>query len=155
LTPSEFRAETVLDADVEQVYAFHENPANIRKITPRWQQVATVEANGQACAGEHFFFELRLFRVIPVRWEGVWLSAERPTLLQDAMVRGPFAFFEHRHSFRAIAPGRTLMSDHVTYRFGRGWLGKVFDETVGRIQFRLMFADRHARTRRYLRAEIN
>ena len=45
------------------------------------------------------------------------------------------------------------MTDHVHYAFFGGWLGKIFGETVGRLQFRLMFADRHARTRRRLREQ--
>ena len=43
------------------------------------------------------------------------------------------------------------MTDHVSYQFPGGWLGKIFGETAGRWQFMVMFADRQARTRRWLR----
>ena len=149
-TPSEFRAETVIQAPIDQVYAFHEDPHNIGQISPGWQRVEILGARSQAVVGEHFSIKIRFFGILPLVWEGVWLEADRPNQLVDGIVRGPFAYWRHRHSFRALDSRRTVMTDHVHYQFFRGWLGKVFGETVGRLQFRLMFADRQARTRRWL-----
>ena len=151
--PSEFQAETVIEAAIEDVYAFHENPHNIGQISPGWQRVEILNAQPRAGVGEHFVIKIRFFGVLPLTWEGVWQEADRPNRLVDGIVRGPFAYWRHEHSFQAIDSRRTLMTDHVHYAFFGGWPSKIFGETVGRLQFRLMFADRHARTRRRLREQ--
>ena len=151
--PSEFRAETVIEAGIDEVYAFHENPHNIGQISPGWQRVEILAAQPRAAAGEHFVIKIRFFGVLPLTWEGVWHEADRPNVLVDGSVRGPFAYWRHEHSFRAIDSTHTMMTDEVHYAFFRGWIGKIFGETVGRLQFRLMFADRQARTRRRLREQ--
>ena len=140
-----------LDASVEQVFAFHEDPHNISRISPGWQRVRVERGRTQARAGEEFEIVVRFFGVLPLRWRGVWQEVERPARLVDGALRSPFAYWKHRHEFEPLAPGRTRMTDHVSYQFPGGWLGKAFGETLGRVQFRLMFADRHARTRRWLR----
>ena len=152
-SPSRFRFETVIDAGIEKVYAFHEDPHNIPQISPAWQRVLIEEANAVAKAGEEFKIAVRLLGIVPIRWHGVWREANRPDCLIDEIVRGPFAYWRHQHSFEVAGPGRTRMIDQVDYLFPGGWLGKLFGETLGRLQFRLMFADRQARTRRRLRED--
>ena len=151
--PSEFQAETVIEAAIEDVYAFHENPYNIGQISPGWQRVQVLRAQPRASVGEHFVIRVWFFGFLPLTWEGVWQETDRPGRLVDGIVRGPFVYWRHEHSFRAIDSHHTLMTDHVHYAFFRGWLGKIFGETVGKLQFRLMFADRQARTRRRLREQ--
>ena len=57
--------------------------------------------------------------------------------------------------FERVDARTTRMVDHVTYAFAGGWLGKLFGETAGRWQFALMFADRKARTRRWLETQTS
>ena len=40
-----------------------------------------------------------------------------PTLLVDEELKGPFAYWRHRHEFQALDGRRTLMTDHVEYQF--------------------------------------
>ncbi len=152
-SPCRFRAETVIHAGIEAVYSFHEDPHNILQISPAWQQVRIEQAKPIASAGDEFKIIVRMLGMVSIHWHGVWREADRPNRLVDEIVRGPFTYWRHQHSFQTIAPGRTRMIDQVDYRFPGGWLGKVFGETVGRLQFRLMFADRQARTRRRLREQ--
>lgn len=140
-----------LDASVDRVFAFHENPHNILRISPGWQKVEVKLGRPQACVGEEFEIVVRFLGLLPLRWRGVWREAERPTRLVDEAIKSPFEYWRHRHEFEPLAQGRTRMTDHVSYQFLGGWLGKVFGETLGRVQFRLMFSDRHARTQRWMR----
>lgn len=150
LQPCEFRRSTELDAPVARVYAFHENPHNIQKISPGWQSIQVVSAGITARTGEKFELKIRFFGLITLRWQGVWKEAQSPHRLLDEALLSPFQTWMHRHDFQPLAGERTLMTDHVTYRFAGGWLGKWFGETLGRLQFYWMFADRHRRTRRWM-----
>lgn len=153
LTPSpcRFTRSTLLDAPVGTVFAFHANPHNIHVISPPFQRARVLRAEREARVGEEFELEVRLFGVLTMRWLGRWRTVQTPGLLADEALRGPFAEFVHEHRFEPAGEGKTRMTDAVTYRFPGGWAGKVFGETLGRIQFALMFADRHRRTRRWAR----
>lgn len=153
MKPSIFESSVVLEAPIEEVYAFHGNPHNIARIAPAWQQVQVLRANPIPLAGEDFEIAVRILRLPPLQWRGRWLNAQSPTLLVDeGLQAGPFTFWQHRHQFRALGDDRTEMTDHVTYTFPGGWLGKLASETIGRLQMRLMFADRHKRTRAWFSA---
>ena len=148
--PCEYRRTVEIEAPIEQVFAFHADPRNIPAISPSWQSVQVI-VGGSAHVGDEFEIEVRFLRVVSLRWRGVWREVAAPGLLVDEALRSPFAFWRHRHHFERINARRTRMTDHVSYRFAGGAFGKIFGETLGRLQFILMFADRQARTRRHLR----
>lgn len=148
--PCEYHRTAVIDAPVEKVFGFHADPHNISKISPGWQSVRVVTA-GPARVGDEFEIEVRFFGMVPMRWRGVWREVDSPRSLVDEALQSPFAFFRQEHRFERLDARRTRLTDHLTYRFPGGWLGKIFGETVGRAQFALMFADRQARTQRWLR----
>ena len=105
----------------------------------------------QPYAGEEFEIMVKFFGVIPLRWRGVWREVDCPLLLVDEALQGPFTYWRHHHKFEPLGPGRTRLIDDVHYQFPGSWLGKWFGETFGRLQFYVMFWDRHARTRRWMR----
>ena len=148
--PCRFERTVVLDAPIARVFAFHGDPHNVAKICPRWQQASVERADHTPREGGEFQIVVRIFGLFALRWRGVWREVREPTLLVDEALASPFAFWRHRHEFRALDANRTAMTDHVEYRFAGGWVGKWFGETFGRLQFHLMFADRHARTRRWM-----
>ena len=149
-TPCEFHRSVEITAPIEAVFAFHGNPHNVGKISPAWQSVRVIKGNPAARPEEEFEIEVRLLRIFPMRWRGVWREVNVPTRLVDEAIQSPFAFWRHRHLFERLDANRTRMTDHVSYLFPGGWWGKWFGETLGRLQFHLMFADRQKRTARFL-----
>ncbi len=149
-SPCLFQRTVELEGPVEKVFAFHGDPHNIGKISPGWQKVTVEHGDAMAQAGGEFGIVVRFFGLFPLRWQGRWREVQTPNLLVDEAIRSPFSFWRHHHEFRALDDRRTLMTDHVEYLFPGGWPGKWFGETLGRVQFHLMFADRHARTRRWM-----
>ncbi len=148
--PCEFRRTVEIEAPIEQVYAFHADPRNVSKISPAWQSVEVRKA-APARVGEEFEIVVKFFGILPLRWRGVWREAVAPDRLVDEALQSPFSYWKHRHEFQRLDASRTRMTDHVSYGFPGGWLGKIVGETAGRWQFMAMFADRQARTRRWLR----
>ena len=149
--PCEFRRSVELAAPVEQMFAFHGDPRNAAKISPGWQTVRLLQGAETPRVNEEFEIEVRLLGLVPMRWLGVWREVEPSTRLVDEALASPFTYWRHRHLFEPLDKGRTRMTDHVSYQFPGGWFGKLFGETAGRLQFHLMFADRHRRTVRWMR----
>ncbi len=151
---SVFQKSTILDAPIEAVYAFHENPHNLVKISPSSLRVHHIEANAEAVAGETFRVEASQF-FVPIRWEGVWDRAEHPVALWDRALESPFASFQHRHEFESIEIGaRTRMTDRVEYALPGGVLGWLVSETVLRAVFGVTFVARHKATRDYFDGSV-
>ncbi len=149
--PCEFRRSVELAATIQQAWTFHGDVRNVGKISPAWQTVRVLDGNASAQVGEEFSIEIRLFGIVPMRWRGVWREVDQPNALVDEALSSPFTFWRHQHLFEALDENRTRMTDHVSYLFPGGWLGKWFGETLGRIQFHFMFVDRQKRTARWLR----
>lgn len=141
----------MVEAPVAEVFRFHEDPANINVASPPFLRVRVLRAGVPARSGEDFELSLRLFGVPVGRWHGRWLAVQENALLADWPAR-PLPFlpvFRHRHEFTPAGPGRTRLTDELVYAFPGGWLGKLFGETVFRLNLALAFADRHRRTRRH------
>ena len=150
LKPCLFERSVELDAPVEEVCAFHGEVHNGGKSSPGWKKGTGERGERTPRVGAEFEIVIRFFGLLPMRWRGVWHEVSAPDALVDQALKSPFAFWRHHHKFHALSASRTRMTDRVEYLFPGGLLGKWFGETFGRLQFHLMFADRHARTRRWM-----
>jgi ligand-binding SRPBCC domain-containing protein len=149
MTPSHslFERSVLLAAPPEEVYAFHEDPRNIVKISPPSLRVEKVECTVPARVGEEFRLRVSQFG-LPLEWIGYWDEAVPCSRLVDGARKSPFRHWRHHHLF-AKAPGGTLMTDRVEYALPFGLLGRLLNATVMRLIFAAMFAARHRATRKY------
>lgn len=149
-----FEKSTILDAPIDAVYALHENPHNIPKVSPAGFRVRRIEANPEAVTGETFLVEASQF-LLPIRWEGVWDRVEHPNLLVDRSLNSPFVRFRHEHRFESTDIGsRTRMTDHLEFELPGGELGQIVGGPVVRLMFEAMFAARHRATREYFAGSV-
>jgi len=132
------------------VFAFHEAPGALERLTPPWERVRVVEGGNSLLSGSRVVLRMKL-GPIPIRWEAEHTEYE-PGLFADRQVHGPFAKWYHRHLFLDDGVGGTRLRDEVDYelplgRLGR-WLGGAFiEQKLGR-----MFDYRHETTRRIVEA---
>lgn len=68
-------------------------------------------------------------------------SYARPTLFADEQVDGPFTMFTHEHHFEPIAPGKTRMTDVVTFSLPFGILGRAA-AVIAKIYLRHLIEER-------------
>jgi ligand-binding SRPBCC domain-containing protein len=154
MTPSHslFERSVLLSAPAPEVYAFHEDPRNIVKISPSSLRVEKVECSVPARVGGEFRLRVSQFG-LPMEWIGYWDKAEPFCRLVDGARKSPFRHWRHHHLF-SEASGGTLMTDRVEYALPFGLLGRFLDRTVMRVVFAVMFAARHRATRNYF-ARLN
>jgi ligand-binding SRPBCC domain-containing protein len=138
------------------VFVFHLDTRNAAQIASPGQRVLSVEGTFPLRLGS----EVRLrVRQLPLPWAQTWLvrvaQIEEPTLIVDEMLRGPFAAWRHEHRFAELPGGRTLLTDHVTYRLPGGLLGRVANALGGRRLLLATFRSRQSRTRAALEAEVS
>ena len=144
---SVFQRTVLLDAPVTEVYAFHEDPRNITKISPASLQIHSVECSVPARAGDEFRLSVSQFG-IGLEWIGVWEAAVPGSHLVDGARKSPFRHWRHHHLFRAEG-SKTLMTDRVEYALPGGVLGLLLDLTMMPVVFSLMFIARHRATKAF------
>ncbi len=144
---SVYERSVLLAAAPREVYAFHEDPRNITRISPPSLKVERVECSVPARAGEEFRLRVIQFG-LPLEWVGFWEEAVPDARLVDGARKSPFRHWRHNHLFRAEGEG-TVMTDRVEYALPFGVLGRLIDVTVMRVVFAVMFRARHKATAAY------
>ncbi len=150
---------------VEQVFAFFANPINLPRLMPkelktRIEELGIVpDSSGGVAAGVGSEILIG-FCPIPwlplrIRWLARITAFERNSYFADEQVRGPFAYFRHRHGIEAeTCEGHdgTLVSDEIEFALPYGWAGRMFEGAVRR-QLSSSFAFRQRRLEEILKAE--
>ncbi len=68
-------------------------------------------------------------------------------MFADRQVRGPFAYWYHRHLFLDDGEGETLLRDEVDYRLPLGMLGELLGSRFVNLKLQKIFDHRHEATR--------
>ncbi len=136
----------VLAATPERVFWFHADVRNLPRLTPGPMRVlaATVPA------GEGSIQRLELGpRPFVLRWVARIVCFDPPRRVVDTQACGPFRFWRHTHQVAAVAAGCVLI-DTVEFRLFPGRAGALIDRFVVAPALRVLFAERHRRTRQLL-----
>ena len=114
-----------LELPAKQAFAFYADARNLGAITPPWLSFRVVTpAPIEMGAGTVIDYRLRLHGV-PVRWRTrieVW---EPPSRFVDVQVSGPYALWEHTHSFVPRGDRAVEIRDRVRYALPFGALGAL------------------------------
>jgi ligand-binding SRPBCC domain-containing protein len=132
------------------VFAFFADPRSLEQLVPRlhWRAPPPPLDTGAVLD-----FRVAIFGV-PTTWRLIVREWDPPHRFVDALVRGPFARWEHRHRFvegpeHAATGGRpgTWVEDRLTYRFAGGPLGRALDALGASARVEAAFASRRERLR--------
>ena len=136
-----YEKSSLIECDIEKLFAFHLDLNNLKTITPKDTKVKLLDAMFVPKEGD----VLRLHTVknfIPIIWEVKIQTLESPTLLVDVALKSPFSFWKHSHIFTDMGDGFCELKDVVEYKAPFGFLGKLFDFIV-QYELNKMFTYRH------------
>ncbi len=147
-----FIARTRLDADPQDVFDWHARPGAFEKLTPPWEPVE-VESRTGGIDQPGSRVRLRM-RVGPFRVR--WISEHRDCIpgrqFRDVQVQGPFAAWDHTHSFLPDGDG-CMLEDRVEYALPGGRLAHWLFGGFVRRKLHRLFDYRHRVTAQSLRDE--
>ena len=132
----QFVAESVIRTTPERLFAFHELPDALRRLTPPWERARVIATPASLRPGARAVVDVRIVPLIWIRTESVHTVYEPPHLFVDEMVRGPFRWWRHRHEI-AADPGGARLTDVVD--FGP----PLFSGWIVRPRLRKLFTYRH------------
>ena len=139
--------ESRIDAPPERVFAFHESPRALERLTPPWEKVKLIEGGGSIRPGSRVILQTRLGPVA-LKWVAEHTEYEAGKMFADRQVSGPFASWYHRHLFLDDGVGGTLLRDEVDYEPPLGRLGRLIAGEFLRNKLEKLFNFRHEQTKR-------
>jgi ligand-binding SRPBCC domain-containing protein len=142
----QFVFSSVIPAPVERVFAFHESPDALERLTPPWQpaRVLHKDAGLRVGARVELIVTLGPFKAT---WRARHTAYEKNRLFVDVQESGPFRRWVHRHEFEALDAASTRLTDRIEFSLPGGPIADFFGAWLARIPLRRMFAYRHEVTR--------
>jgi uncharacterized protein (TIGR01777 family) len=142
-----FTRRSLLPANAEEVFRWHERPGAFERLNTPWEPARVLSRTGGLDGGR------LVLRVGPGPLKLTWIAQHQDyvegRLFRDVQVKGPFSQWTHTHSFEAGPSGSSWLEDRVDYDLplrspvGGSWVAGMLEE---------MFTYRHRTTEADLRA---
>ena len=142
---STFTLRSPMPVSADDLYAWHARPAAFPRLNPPWENVEVVAKEG-TFGVEPYRVTMRTPVVGP--FKGTLVSEAydfRPGEgFQDRQLSGPFAAWNHTHTFTPAGPDASLLEDRIDYRVPLGLAGNLVAGGAIRKRLGRMFRYRHA-----------
>lgn len=146
-----FTKESLIRALPAKVFAFHELPEALLRLTPPWEKARVIEAPPNLRVGSIAIVETRLFGLLSVRWIAKHTAYDPPGMFEDTQVSGPFRFWRHRHIIEPHQQG-AILRDEIEYQPPLGLIGRIVAPLLIVPRLRRLFDYRHHVTREWCEA---
>jgi ligand-binding SRPBCC domain-containing protein len=143
-----FVKESVIRAPRERVFAFHELPDALARLTPPWESSRVLRAAPSLRPGGRALIETRLFGLAPVRRVAEHTAYDPPRMFEDVQLSGPFRSWVHRHLFEPHENG-SVPRDEIDFEPPLGMLGRLAAPFFIEPRLRRLFDYRHGVTREW------
>ena len=148
-----FVKESIIKAAPERVFAFHELPDALERLTPPWEKVKVIEKADISKVGSRAILETKLFGLFPAKWIAEHTKYEPPYEFEDVQISGPFNYWRHRHIISPHADGACLR-DEIEFEPPFSIFGKIAAPFAIVPKLEKMFDYRHEVTREWCESEI-
>lgn len=147
-----FEKRSRIAAPPERVFAFHERPDALERLTPAWAAVRVLEKTPGIKVGARAVLEMAIGPV-KQRWVAEHTKYEEGRMFEDRQVSGPFARWVHTHTFEPDGEGGSWLIDRIDYELPLGLLGRIFGGAFARRRMEQLFEYRHQVTREACEAQ--
>ena len=127
-----FETKTILNSNIEKVFDFFCQAANLQKLTPPDLDFKILsDIPIEMKKGALIDYRIKLYG-IPVKWKTEITVWNPPFEFEDTQLKGPYKLWKHNHIFKDLGE-KTEMMDIVKYNT-KGWplnslLNKFFVQT--------------------------
>src|SRR5215210_1090851 len=105
----------IVRSSIDRTWEFFSTAANLPLITPAWLRFTMRTAAPVVIAQDALLNYTIRWMGVPVRWRTKIVDWDPPRQFTDLQVRGPYALWHHRHTFRE-GVGGVECCDRVIYR---------------------------------------
>lgn len=131
----------VVHQPLETVFEFFSRPENLARLTPETLAFRTLTPSPIVMkTGTLIDYTIHVLGMT-VRWRTLITAYDPPHSFVDEQLKGPYAFWHHRHTFRSVEGG-TEIKDEVHYVIPGGFLAPLAHAILVRPQLQRIFAFR-------------
>ena len=141
-----FIKESRIAAPPGVVFAFHESPGAFEALIPPWENVRVVDPPSSLKPGTRVILKTKI-GPFPVTWVAEHTEYVPGKLFADRQVRGPFAYWFHRHRFLDDGQGGTILRTKSTTVHPWASWETCLEPGFWSRSFRKMFDYRHETTK--------
>jgi ligand-binding SRPBCC domain-containing protein len=143
-----FVKESLIEAKPERVFAFHELPDALSRLTPPWEPSRVVQSPLDLRVGSTAIVETRILGFLPARWVAEHTAYDPPRMFEDIQVSGPFRRWRHRHIIKPDERG-ALLRDEIEYEPPLWFIGRLAAPLLIIPRLQRLFDYRHSVTRQW------
>lgn len=153
---SHYQQRFVVNAPLEVVWRIHDDPVTLKALTPPPLRVRILEKDDPLMVGSTLKFRMFLVGPLGVIWQAIYdeFVPYQVGMTQcgfvDRALKSPFYRWSHRHTFEALSPSESAITDSVTFELLPGPLGKLVNGLVGLPAVAFLFAYRRFKTKRLI-----
>lgn len=135
-----YSAEQFLPIQLEQAWEFFSAPKNLALITPPELNFVMSPENDKIEMYEGMLINYKVSPLLGIALAGQTeiTKIEKFKYFKDVQRKGPFALWDHVHSFKKTENG-VMIKDEVTYKMPFGWLGTIAHRLFVREKISHMF----------------
>lgn len=136
-----------LPASADAVFAWHEAPGALERLTPRGEPVRMIRHEGGIKDGAQVSLRVGPWP-FSLRWDLEHRDYQAGRSFTDEQVRGPFRSWKHVHRMIPQGPDACLLEDAIEYEMPFGIVGRVIGRLFMQPKLKRLFKYRHDVTRR-------
>lgn len=127
-----YKKETVqlINASIEECWAFFSSPRNLQKITPDTMGFQITDFDGKNMySGQIIQYKVSPFAGLKLSWTTEITFVKDKEYFVDEQRFGPYALWHHKHFFEPTDNG-VKMTDVVHYALPLGFIGRIMNFLV-------------------------
>jgi uncharacterized protein len=136
-----FIKRSLINAPIEDVFAWHKQPDAFERLCPPWHNVEVLERTGGIEDGARTTILINAGRM-KIKWKLEHTCYIENQQFCDFQVEGPLRSWYHKHLFEPAEGGKTWMEDRIEYALPFGMIG-VFARPIVETELKRLFDYRH------------
>ena len=133
----------------ELAYKWHINQFSFERLVPPWESVNLIDWERPIKDGSQAHFEIKL-GPLTLSWLATHHGVVPGKTFSDKQTKGPFQYWNHKHSFIEDAEDSFILEDKIEYRVPVGPLGSIVTDGAIEAKIRKGFNYRHETTKKDL-----
>ncbi len=151
MTAEIFVRRTRVQAPAGEVFRWHARRGALERLTAPWDPVELVERTGGIEDGARVVLRMRM-GPLRRRWVAEHRDCREGSGFRDVQIEGPFASWEHTHTFEPEGADACTLEDRIEYELPLGALGRVVGGAMVRGRLNRLFSYRHLVTQQDMAA---
>ena len=137
-----FIRRSTVEAPADEVFAWHERPGALQRLTPPFEDVELIESSGGIKSGGTSMLEMKA-GPSTFHWLAQHVDYHENQMFSDIQLQGPFAYWKHTHTFKPQDGTSSVLEDKIEYILPAGLVSNLVVGRAIRRKLERVFSYRH------------